>query len=228
MEDSALARASIDARQNAARTMGGARVTNATESRDLGNEIANTRFGITGREASERRGITDQLATGRFSLADALSQGRVGIADTKAGDIQTATNLGTTARGAYFDQDFTRRMQAAINPINLNKSRLELTGLADEAGTRNLKDSLGILNWFAPNSGPAPTITPNLVTPSQSGAGGAALGAGVASAGFSLLNAYANKPKVGGPLGTTTPATTPPYLATTGPGYATTLPTWKP
>ncbi len=194
MEDSALARAAISARQGAAQTMGGARILNATDDRSIGNEIAQGRFGITGRDATERRGIGDQLATGRFNLADALSQGRVGIADTKAGDIKTAENLGTTTRAGYFDNDFTRRMQAATNPITLNKSRLDLLGVPGAAGSANINRALNQLNWIVPNSGPAPVATPTMTTSDQTGAGWGALGAGTAGAGFSLLNAYLNKP----------------------------------
>ena len=205
MEDTALARAAIGARTDAARTMGGARIANATDNRSIGNDIAQGRFSITGRDATERRGIGDQLATGRFNLADAISQGRLGVENTKIGEIQGAENWGTGARGTLFDQNFTRANNAATNLTNLNKGRLDLLGIPGRIGNEGFNRSLNMLNWIVPGSTPPPTSTASTFTAGTSGANTAAAGAGLAGAGLSVFNSILNKPA---------PTTTPGILPT--------------
>ena len=219
MEDAALARATIGARQGAAEAMGGARVANAGDSRALGDEIANTRFGITGNDATARRGIaedtargrygiTDDTARGRFSLADSLSASRVGVQDRLAGERQGAADTGTRMRLGYFDNDFSRRLQAALLPVTLNSQRLSLLDTADRAGQAGLNRSLNTLNWWATGNNP-PSSNPALTTPSTVGSDIAGLGAGLTRSAFNIGNTVGWDRLFSRPPATTPPANSP-------------------
>lgn len=187
MQDSALARATIGARQGAAQAMGSANVANASDSRALGDEIAGTRFGITGNDATSRRGIAEDTAAGRFNLADTLSGARVGVSDTLANQTQSATDAGTKMRATYFDNDFGRRLQAALTGANLGTTRLNLLDLPNQIGSANLNRSLGWMNNFAGTNAP-PSSSAFLTTPSTVGADIAGLGTGLAKSGINIGN----------------------------------------
>ncbi len=186
-EDAAMARASMGARQGAAQTMGAARVANATDSRALGDEIAGTRFSITGNDATARRTIADETAMGRFNLADSLSQGKYGVADTLAGQKQDAADAATKMRLGYFDNDFTRRLGAALVPVTIGTNKLSLLDAAGQAGSTGLNRSLNFLNWFS-TGGTPPTSNPAGTAASQVGTDIAAFGAALTKAGFNVGN----------------------------------------
>jgi hypothetical protein len=196
MEDTALARASMGARQVAAQTMGNARVANATDSRGLGDEIAGTRFAITGNDATSRREIADEGATGRFNLADSISQGRLGVADTLAGQKQDATDAGTKMRLGYFDNDFTRRLGAALVPVTIGTNKLSLLDASGQAGSTGMNRALNFLNFFS-TGGTPPTSNPTNTAASRVGTDMAAFGAALTKAGFNVGNTVGwGKPKV--------------------------------
>lgn len=187
MDTTNMLRATINARQAAAETVGSARVANAGDARALGDEIAGTRFNITGNDATARRGIAEDTAKGRFNLDDALSTSRVGVADQLATGQQTAADAGAKLRLAYFDNDLTRRQQASLVPATLGAQRLALLDAAGAAGQSGLTRTLNNLNWFASSATP-PSTTPAFTAPSQVGNDIAALGAGLVRGGFSAAN----------------------------------------
>lgn len=191
-QDAAMTRATIGARGAAAQAIGDAKVANATDSRSLGDEIAGARFSISGNDATERRGISDQASTGRFNLASELSTAKVGNASTLATDTQNATNLGAKMKSDYFDNDFSRRLQAALLPATVGTNKLQLLDAASTAGNSGLKRTLDALNWFGTSSTP-PTTTPTNTVASTVGNSIGALGAGVASAGMNLASTAWNR-----------------------------------
>lgn len=202
MQDSALARATIGARQEAARSMGGAKVANAMDVRQLGDEIANARYGITGLDATTRRGITDDTSRGRFSLADSISGSRVGVSNELADAMRAGTDTGTRMRATYFDNDLTRRLQSSLFPIELNKQRLNLIDVPSQIGQSGYNRLSNFFNLFSTNQGAPPTSTFMPVQPSTTGTGIAQLGAGLTSAALAYGNAnnWGVKPTV--PTGT--------------------------
>jgi hypothetical protein len=188
MQDAALARATIGARQGAAQAIGTAKVTNASDTRGLRDEIAGQRFGITGNDATTRYGIAEDANKGRFNLADSLSNSRLGVANTLASDTQGATDAGTKMRLGYFDNDFNRRLSSALLPIQLNSGRLSLVDAAGQIGQAGLTRTLNNLNWLAAPGTTPPTATPTTVTAPGTGADIAGLGAGLTRAGFNIGN----------------------------------------
>jgi len=193
MQDANLARATIGARSAAAQEIGGAKVANAGDSRALADEVANARFSITGNDATERRGIADETARGRFNLDDALSTARVANAGQLATEQQGARDTGTRMRTAYFDNDFTRSLTAALVPAQIGATRLGLIDIPGQVGQSGLTRTLNNLNWFSAT--PAmPTASPTTVSPSTVGRDLATLGAGIAGAGFNVWNGLRNSP----------------------------------
>ncbi|MCW5548883.1 MAG: hypothetical protein KIT44_07955 [Opitutaceae bacterium] len=196
MQDAAMTRAAIGARQDAAIALGEANVANATDRRALGDEIARSRFDIEGRDASGRRSITDETAATRFNLATSDANNRMAIGDAGAAGRREASDLGTTMRAGYFDNDYLRRIEASLMPATLEGQRLSLQGVADEAGYSGLRRSLDTLNWWAGANNP-PSARPFQETASQFGNDLAGLGAGITSAAMSYGNAndWWKKPK---------------------------------
>ncbi len=94
-QNAALARATVDARQRAAEAVGGARVANAADLRDIGvrgatgertiaEQLAAARNQIAGQGATGNAALTVGGALGRQSLADQLAAGTAGIAGSTA------------------------------------------------------------------------------------------------------------------------------------------------
>jgi hypothetical protein len=186
-QDAAMTRATVGARQGAAEVMGNAKVANATDSRNLGDAIAGTRFNITGNDATTRYGIADETARGRFSLDDSTSAARVGVENQRASEAQSAADTGTKMRVGYFDNDFGRRLQAALLPATLASQRISLIDLPGQVGQSGLNRSLNTLNWFGTSAAP-PLSNPSSTTASQVGSDIAALGAGLTKSAFNVGN----------------------------------------
>lgn len=105
MQDSALARATIGARQEAARVGADARLANATDTRDIARTGAGGRYSIADAYATDRQRIDDMgaggraglsvnLATGTQAIGDFGATGRRGIADTTAANRANVDNYG--------------------------------------------------------------------------------------------------------------------------------------
>ncbi len=222
-QQGALVRAVAGARQQAAETVGAAKVANATDRRGLGDDIANQRFGIEGADATQRRGILDDIAHSRFDLAGSTADARVGAENLRAADTQgskyqlatdnqAGTDKGTQLKQTYFDNDFGRRLQAALQGAAIDTQRLTNLSTADTFGSSGINRSLQLLNWFGGQNTP-PTSNPYTVTPSTAGADLSALGAGVVGSALNVANAnnWWQTPKTVTPAAVKQPAT--PQLA---------------
>lgn len=102
-QDAALARATIDARQRAAEAVGGARVTNAADMRDIGVRGATGERSIADALALAKRDIAGMGATGNAALTTAGAVGRQRLGDTGAtglAAIQNATGMARAGIGA--------------------------------------------------------------------------------------------------------------------------------
>lgn len=108
MQDTALARAAIDARQQAAMALGQANIANAGDLRDIETSGAQGRFSIADMLAGDTQRIGDQGAVGRRQLATSAALGRQQIGDYDAsqtrgiGDAtaQGRANIGNFATGS--------------------------------------------------------------------------------------------------------------------------------
>lgn len=126
-QDAALARATIDARQQAAQAVGNADVANATDTRDIG---------VRG-------------ATGQRTIADALSQAQADIAKQKAAGTAALTTAGAVGRQQLGDagatglasiRNNTATTRAAIGAQGANTTYGNVTTGADQA--RSIADAL--------------------------------------------------------------------------------------
>lgn len=81
MDTAAIARAGLDARQQAAQAMGNARFTNATDKQGVANTVSKERFSLDNATAQDRRGIADSTSQARFDLSSSDAGLRKGAAD---------------------------------------------------------------------------------------------------------------------------------------------------
>lgn len=89
MTDAALARATVDARQQAAGAIGSAEVANAADTRDIGVKGATQGYSIADALAGEKQSAANLGATGGAQLSGALAQGTQAIGDTGATALRT-------------------------------------------------------------------------------------------------------------------------------------------
>lgn len=90
-QDAALARATIDARQQAAQAIGSANTANASDTRDIGVQGAAGQKSIADALADAQAGIAAQGATGNAALTTNLATGRQALGDTGAGALASIT-----------------------------------------------------------------------------------------------------------------------------------------
>lgn len=121
--DSALARATVDARQRAAEAMGTAQLANATDTRDIGVRGATGERTIADALAGANRDIGTLGANSGFTLDTAGAVGRQRLGDLGATGAQTLTNqtalsrAGIGAQGAnttFQDQVFGADQQRSL------------------------------------------------------------------------------------------------------------------
>jgi hypothetical protein len=98
MTDAALARAAIDARQQAAQAIAGAKTANAADSRDIGVKGATGQYSIADALAAEHQNATNLGATGGAALSSQLAQGKQSIGDYGAAGLAGITNSTAGAR----------------------------------------------------------------------------------------------------------------------------------
>lgn len=241
VQDAAMARATVDARQRAAEAIGGARTANASDSRDIAmrgatgertiaDALAAAQRDIAGQGATGNAGLTNALAQGRLqignfgsagtagisnntalarsgigttganqtyqdqvfgadqkrSLSDALATGTLGLSTNLAGQTQQAQNQGAAARATYYDNDYSRSLNAALGltalPANLTNT---LTGLGNY-GNSGLNRTLNVLNWWDTGAGAAPTGGYVPVQPGNTGNDISGLGNGAFNFGTSV------------------------------------------
>lgn len=104
MQDTALARAAIGARQEAARAGADARLLNAGDTRDIARTGAGGRFSIADALAGQTQQAADFGATGRAGLSTNLATGTQAIGDAAATQGRALTDTTATSRagiGAY-------------------------------------------------------------------------------------------------------------------------------
>ena len=103
-QDTALARATIDARQRAAEAMGTATTANATDTRDIGVRGATGQRTIAEALADAQNAIAQQGAAGNAGLTSSLATQRQALGDTGAVGLSNITGNTATSRagiGAY-------------------------------------------------------------------------------------------------------------------------------
>lgn len=104
MQDAALARATIGARQGAAQESAAARIANAADTRAIGQLGAGGRYSIADAYATEQQGIGNFGAAGRAGLGSNLATGRQAISDygaTQGRSIADTTAASRAGIGAY-------------------------------------------------------------------------------------------------------------------------------
>lgn len=197
MQDAALARAAIGARQDSARTMGGARVMNATDTRNIGNFGAGQRYSITDVLAGEMQRVGNYGATGQATLTgrgaeigrgirDTGAQGQFSISGALADQNQSLTNANAAARVAYNDQLFPQAVNSAQLLTQLPGANASANAALIPYGTAGTNNALNTLNWWATNNGTPPTTTAVTTAPSTMGNSVAGLGAGLVGSAFQL------------------------------------------
>lgn len=104
VQDANLARATVDARQRAAEAIGGARVQNAADTRDIGARGATGERSIADALAQQNREIAGVGATGNFALSTSQAQQRQRLGDTQATGLASIANNTATARAGIGSQ----------------------------------------------------------------------------------------------------------------------------
>lgn len=201
----AQTRATIGARQDAARVGGAARVANATDDRGIGTYGANQGYSIADVFAGEQQrardfgsggnaALTAAGAEGTRGINDAGATGRFNIATTASREAQAAQQAGAGQKSAYFDQLYPNAVNAAQLKTQIPSATAgALTALIpyQTAGTRN---ALDVFNWFGTNATP-PGSTAITMTPSNSGNQLGQFGANLVGGAFQLGNANWWAPK---------------------------------
>ena len=113
MSEAALARASIDARQGAARTMGGARIANASDDRAIAGYGANQGYSIEDVLAGRTQEVGDYGASGRARLTSWGAETGRGINDTGAKSLYDLISGGAEAGRGIRDTGATGRFSLA-------------------------------------------------------------------------------------------------------------------
>lgn len=121
MQDSALARAVVGARQDASRAGADARLANAMDTREIARTGAGGSFSISDVLAGDTQRIGDAGATGRYGLSTDLATGRRTIGDAGAAGVRTIgdttagarANLGNYAAGTTYENT-TQGNQASL------------------------------------------------------------------------------------------------------------------
>lgn len=134
VQDGTLARATVDARQRAAEAVGGARVANAGDTRDIAARGATGSRSIADALAAAQRDIAGVGATGNFQLSSGLARGRQGLGDASATGTAAITNQTATARAGIGALGANQTYQDRV--MGANEKRSILDSLA--SGTANL------------------------------------------------------------------------------------------
>lgn len=98
MQDAALARATIGARQDAARVGADARLANATDTRGVLQQGATGRYSIADALAGDTQRIGDYRATGNATLSGSLARGTQNIGDAGATGVHALADATSGAR----------------------------------------------------------------------------------------------------------------------------------
>lgn len=219
MDDANLARAVIGARQDAANVVGGARVVNATDSRNLADAVSGQRYDITSGDATQRQGIGDtgaqrmyditagdagarlgtstDVANNRLSLEGQDATARTGATYDLASGIRSAADKGTAMKSSYFDANAPRSIGAALVPAQVATSKINLLGQAGALSNAGLTRSLANLGWFTNGATPLPSGAYN-AQPVQYSNDLGGLGAGIfaGAASYGNANQWWQTPKV--------------------------------
>ncbi len=122
--DATLARAGIDARQQGAQAVTGAKTANAADTRQIGILGATKGYSIADVLAGEQQQAENLGATGGAQLAAALAQGKQGLGDTGATGLRT---IGDTTAGA----------KAGVGNTAATTTYADTVGGANDARTLN-------------------------------------------------------------------------------------------
>lgn len=104
MQDASLARAVVDARQQAAQAGANANIANATDTQNIANAGATGAYNIADTLAGQQQNISDQGAQGNAQLGAALAQGQQALGDTGATGLAAITANTAGARSTIGNQ----------------------------------------------------------------------------------------------------------------------------
>lgn len=122
VQDAALARATIDARQRAAEAASGARVANANDTRDIAVRGATGQRTIADALSAAQRDLANQSATGNAALTGALAQGRQQIGNFGSAGTAAITNNTATARAGIGAMGANQTFQDRVFGANEQRS----------------------------------------------------------------------------------------------------------
>ncbi len=146
--DATLARAGIDARQQAAEAVTGARTANAADTRQIGMLGATKGYSIADTLAVEQQQAGNLGATGGAQLSAALAQGRQGIGDAGATGLRTIGDTTAGARQGIGNMGATQTYADTVGGANdLQKLNDTLSG-----GTYNIATTLANQTQGAKNN----------------------------------------------------------------------------
>jgi hypothetical protein len=184
MQDAALARATIGARQDAARVGADARVSNAMDTRDIARTGAGGRYSISDAYATDTQRIGDFGATGRAGLATNLATGTQAIGDAGASGTRQLSDTTALNRANIGNYGATQTYDNANRGI---WSNLDLTG-QNAGGQFNIQSALAQQTQDIANRNAAARVDytnqlyPNAVNAAQAAAGLPAAQAGALTA----------------------------------------------
>lgn len=232
MQDAALARATIGARQDAARTGADARIANAADTRAIGNLGANQGYSIADAYATDRQTIGNMGAVGRGNLSNNLATGTQSIGDYGATQTRSIGDTSANNRFGVGNWGASTAYGDALTGITANRT------LVDQAATGryNISDALADQNQDITNNAagaklnltsglfPAAVNAAQIATsiPAATAAARTALipyGTAGARDAMSLLNWWSSPATAPNPTATTTaPSTTGNSIANLGAG----------
>lgn len=149
MQDAALARATVGARQDAAQAIAGAKVANASDLRDVTRYGANKNYSIADVLAGEQQQAGNLGATGGAQLSAALAQGTQGLGDLGATGLRSISDTTAGARANIGNSAATQTYTDTVGGADQN---LTLQNNLSQ-GTYNLANTLAGQIQGATNQG---------------------------------------------------------------------------
>ena len=149
---------------------------------------ATARETLAGNTAAANTTLATTGANRLLALSGEAGGRTLANAATANDAIAGATRTTTGMRSDYFDGNNKRTLAAALIPQQVATDRLGLIRGSEGLGYGGARAGQDLLNWYTSNSAP-PAAGTFTATPSQTGNGIAALGAGVTGGAFSVGNA---------------------------------------
>lgn len=164
----------------------------SSEGRNIANATGQAQYGISNLGATNQYDNALYGADQTRSLMDTLASGTYGISSDLANQQQSAATGTAQARQAYFDNDFSRAIQAANYLPALTTNLIAGETALDAYGNTGTNRALNTLNWWSTgtNAPPSPNFLPEQASTLWGDIGN--LGSALVGAGLNWWNSNNN------------------------------------